>query len=501
MSRTDCACASSNERILGDKMYLDEQKSNGYGIPGCVRRLSNFERIFLWNIQSNVSMAARVVGDVSEKDLLRAVNAARRMHPLLGAKVIFDNQHNAWFSTDNVPETILRTVPRTSDTQWVDEIQREHMAPFELETGPLIRFVLVYSRQVSELIAFSNHGICDGVALANLIRDILIFYAEPAKEIKVIEPPLSADYLQRDEDPALSNSVGKDAINNFNHQWRQRPHYFSQADSIEVHKAYWEKMQHKIILLQLEPQETSTLVAKCRENGVTIISATTAAFVAAYQEIIGPFLADQNIMGIPYDLRRRLPEKVGDAFCFFVGVSSFSIAYDQEKTIWENAQKIHKIIHKDIDRLNTGGPDVELFDPTLIDACFGFAHLMQFIPEAFERTNTLSDFARDTTNIALMISGSRKIAAIINTNLGRLDYPETYGGLRLDRMFFVPPAANLVPLILGGIGINGKLAFTLNYVKDMKEDDGSSRDQDWIRIRNRVLELLGFPEKASDRAI
>lgn len=503
MSRTDGACTSNNERILGDMTYPDKQISKGSGIPGCVRRLSNVERLFLWSIQSNVSMAARVVGNMSEKDLLCAINAARRMHPLLGVKVIFDNQHDAWFSTDNVPATILRTVPRTSDTQWLDEIQREHMAPFELETGPLIRFVLVYSRQVSELIAFSNHGICDGVALANLIRDILIFYAEPTKEIRVIEPPLSADYLQRDDDPASSNSVGKDAINDFNHQWRQNPHYFSQADSIEVHKAYWEKTQHKIILLQLEPQETSALVAKCRENGVTIISATTVAFMAAYQEIIGSFPADQNMIGIPYDLRRRLRKKVGDAFCYFIGASSFPIAYDQEKTIWVNAQEIHKIIHKDIERLNIGGPDFDLFDPTLIDACFCFAHLMQFVPEAFERTNNLSAFARDTTNIAFKISASRKnrTLPILNTNLGRLDYPETYGDLRLDRMFFVPPAVRLVSLILGGIGFNGNLAFTLNYVKDMKEDDGSSLDRDMIMIRNRVLELLGFPEKASDKAI
>ena len=199
MSRTGSACVSNNKSILGDKMNLDEQKGNGADIPGCVRRLSNGERLFLGSVQSNVAMAARVIGNVSEKDLICAINAARRMHPLLGAKVIFDGQHDAWFSTDNVPETILRTVPRISENQWVDEIQREHMEPFELEIGPLIRFVLVYSRPVSELIAFSNHGICDGVALANLIRDILVFYAEPAKEMKVIQPPLSTGYLQRDE--------------------------------------------------------------------------------------------------------------------------------------------------------------------------------------------------------------------------------------------------------------------------------------------------------------
>ncbi len=485
-------------------MSQTEQMNSGKNIPGCIRRLWNAERNLLWGPNCSVAVAARIVGDISEKDLIRALGAVRRIHPLLGAKVIFDDQHDAWFSTDNVPETILRIVPRTSDAQWFDEIQREHRVPFEIEIGPLIRFVLVYSSPVSELIAFAQHSICDGVALSNLIRDILIFYAEPAKEMKVIEPPLSTSYLQPNEGPSSSSQpIGSDAINNLNLQWRQRPHYFSQADFIEVYKAYWKRMQHNIALLQLEPEETSILVAKCREKGVTIISVTTAAFIAAYQDVIGPFPADQNIVAIPYDLRRRLPENVRDAFCFFVGASAFPISYDQKKDLWENAQEIHKIIHKDVEGLNSAGLELDLFDPTLIDACFGFAPLLQLVPEAFEGTENLSAFARDTENIAFMISGSFKSAmpAIINTNLGNLNYPETYGYLKLDRMFFSPGAGRGLPLLPAGIGFNGNLAFTLNYVKDMKENDSSSLDRDMIGIRNRVLELLGFPEKVNDRAM
>jgi len=485
-------------------MIQTEQMNRGTNNPGCIRRLWNGERILLWGPGSSVAVAARIFGDVSEKDLTRALGAVRRMHPLVDAKVIFDDQHDAWFSTDNVPETIFRIVPRTSDTQWFDEIQQEHKVPFKIEIGPLIRFVLVYSSPVSELIAFAQHSICDGVALTNLIRDILIFYADPAKEINVIEPPLSTSYLQSNEGLSPSSkSIGSDAINNLNIQWRQRPHYFSQSDFIEVHKAYWKKMQHNIVLLQLEPEETSLLVDKCRENGITIISATTAAFMAAYQEVVGPFPAGQNIVAIPYDLRRRLPENFREAFCFFVGASAFPITYDKKKDIWENAQEIHKIIHKDVEGLNSAGLEIDLFDPTLIDASSGFAPLVQLVPEAFEGTKNLSAFAHDTENIAFVLSGSFKAAmpAIINTNLGNLNYSETYGNLRLDRMFFTPGATRGLPLILGGIGFNGKLTFTINYAKDMKEDDGSSLDRDMIRIRNMALEILGFPEKVNDRAM
>lgn len=192
-------------------------------------------------------------------------------------------------------------------------------------------------------------------------------------------------------------------------------------------------------------------------------------------------------------------EKVGDTFCLFVGGSTFPTPYKQDKDLWENAQYVHKIIQKDLERLNTTIPEFGLFDPTLIDACFNFARLLQFVPEAFERTKILSAFACDTKNIAFVISESSKnrIPAIFNTNIGRLNFPETYGGLRLDRMFFVPPATKLVPLILGGIGVNGRLAFSLNHIERVK-DSGPSQTRNMIQIRNSALKYLGFPEKANE---
>lgn len=56
-----------------------------------------------------------------------------------------------------------------------------------------------------------------------------------------------------------------------------------------------------------------------------------------------------------------------------------------------------------------------------------------------------------------------------------------------------------VILVLGGVGQSGKLVFSLNCVEEAG-DDGSLLARDMIRIRNRAIELLGFPEKANDRA-
>ncbi|MHC1754408.1 MAG: hypothetical protein AB9861_03075 [Methanosarcina sp.] len=185
----------------------EEKKTHSIDIPGCIRRLSTSERVGLWSLAADVAVAARIVGDIEEKKSFTCYHAVRQMHPLVGAKVIFDYQHSAWFSTDNVPKTIFYTVPRKSETQWIDEIQHEYLIPFEAKTGPLIRFVLVYSRLVSELIVFAHHIICDGMTLANLIHDILMFYAEPANEVQIIHS--SAEYLQKYEHDSLSKDQVK----------------------------------------------------------------------------------------------------------------------------------------------------------------------------------------------------------------------------------------------------------------------------------------------------
>ena len=481
-------------------MSQTKKKTNDSKIPGCVRRLSNGERFWLWSPAANVVVAARIIGDVSEKGLMIALGAARRMHPLLGARVIFDDHHDAWLSTDKVPDTVLRTVPRISETQWFEEIRNESRIPFEPEIGPLIRLVLVYSPQVSELVVFASHSICDGDALAILIRDILVCYANPEKEVQVLQPLNLEDCLPK-ERFSLPGLIAKTFINHYNRQWRNRPYYFTQMDFNEIHKAYWDRTRYNIALIQLEPEETSVLAAKCRENGVTITSASTAAFLAAYRDILGQFPKDKRVVWVATDLRRHLQKNIGEVFGLFAGAIQFKFDYKQNKSLWKNAKKLHGIIRKDVENNRIAGREISLIDPTMIDA-FNFVFSMQLVPEASERTKNLSAFIHDTKNAALGLSQNiiSGLPGTIITNLGRLNYPETYGNLRLDRMFFILGSRGFTPLILGGVGLNGKLVFSLNYVEEAG-NEGSPLDRDMIRIRNRALELLGFPEKANDRAM
>lgn len=372
--------------------------------------------------------------------------------------------------------------------------------PFEPEKGPLIRFVLVYSRQVSELIAFSQHSICDGLSLVNLLHDILIRYANPAIKGQALWPPVTCDYLKKD-DIFSSKSIDEAVIDHYNEQWRKSPHYFSQEDFCIIYEALARRIRHKIVILQLEPEETLDLVNRCRENGATVTSAMTAAFLAAYQEIRGQPPENRRTIQVPFDLRRRLGANRGNFLGFFVGAFKFPFAYDPKKSFWKNAHELQEIIRKRAEMLDTSAINMEPFDPTLVDAFTNCAPYVDLLPEAFSQTENLSAFVRDRENIAFELCSKAvyNLPGTISTNIGRLYFPALYGTLLIDRIFFVAPASEAFPLFIAGVSVNDCLAFSLNYVEQVGERYALTRDM--IRIRNRALEYLGFPEKASDRAI
>ena len=418
----------------------------------------------------------------------------------MGARVVIDEHHDIWFSTDHAQKATLRTVPRTSEEQWFEEVRQEYLVHFEPEMGPLIRFVLVRSMKVSELIAFSQHSICDGISLANLLRDILASYANPAKRGQTILPPATTDYLKKDG-IFSSKFIDKAAIEYYNDQWQKSPHYFSQEDFCSIYDALARRIRHEIVILQLDPEETLDLVASCRENGATVTSALTAAFLAAYQEIRGQLPENRRTIQVPFDLRRRISANPGDFLGFFVGAFKFPFAYDSKSSFWKNAQELQEIIQKRAEMRDTSAIDMEPFDPTLVDAFTNCAPYVALLPEAFSQTENLSSFARDRENIAFELSSKAvyNLPGTISSNIGRLYFPEDYGTLRLDRMFFVAPASEAFPLFIAGVSINDRLAFSLNYVE--RVGGGEALTLDMIRIRNRALEYLGFPGKASDMAI
>ncbi|MDQ1253262.1 MAG: hypothetical protein QG646_2412 [Euryarchaeota archaeon] len=362
--------------------------------------------------------------------------------------------------------------------------------------------MLLHSPDVSDLIIMCHHSICDGRALANLVRDILISYADPECKVAVLNPPDIMKLLPRKSGFSVAAILTRFFVYNANRKWRKSPHYFFQADYAAITRAYWEKKQCGAVLIELDPQESKIFSEKCRKEGVSVGSAVTAACIAAHDDISGPFTKNFKLVSVPFDLRRHATTQVGDVFCLCVGAPRFSYTYDAKKPFWENVAVLHKEVHKRVEKLDSTGLEVLGFEPSFIDAFASFGPFFKVTPEAYSRTDNLSRFARDKKNVAFSFTRNYEnmTPGTIPSNLGRLNLQVTYGNLWIDRMVFLPAISEIVPLILGGIGAGGRIVFSLTFAEPT-QNNGFSREPNMIWIRNRAFEYMGFPEKVSEKAI
>ena len=67
---------------------------------GRIKKLVNEERKYLWNPLSNVAVTVKIKGLVSEDKLKNAISKATVLHPLLSSRVLYDNDHIAWFHNE-----------------------------------------------------------------------------------------------------------------------------------------------------------------------------------------------------------------------------------------------------------------------------------------------------------------------------------------------------------------------------------------------------------------
>ena len=73
------------------------------------------------------------------------------------------------------------------------------------------------------------------------------------------------------------------------------------------------------------------------------------------------------------------------------------------------------------------------------------------------------------------------------TNLGRLDFPKSYGPLELDRLIMQPGGAfplSHVNLVLGAVTCSGKLSLVVEYAEEAVDA------QTMEKIKNRAMECL-----------
>lgn len=143
---------------------------------------------------------------------------------------------------------------------------------------------------------------------------------------------------------------------------------------------------------------------------------------------------------------------------------------------------------------------------TVSQLLISFLCFFKVIPEAYSRTDSLLRFAKDKINVAFSFTRNYKnmTHGTIPSNLERLNLQTTYGNLQINRMVFLPVPVRQSHWSLEDRGWRKdciSLTFAESIQNESIQNTGFSREPDMIRIRNRTLEYICFPEKVSERAI
>lgn len=331
------------------------------------RAITPVEQLFGSSPHAIVTMVARIKGTLSESMLRDAVVKVQQRHPNLRARIIKDQNHLPRLTTNGAGEIPIELVPRMSNDQWTDVVGESYRIPFDFENRPPIRFILVQSASVSELIIMCHHIICDGMSLAFIVRDVMVHLGDPSHEVDVLPNPTPVGLDTMPDDVSI-NGIVKFFINRINKKWKKDAVYFDQEDYECLNEAYWSTFHHQVALVELSEEQTSALVARCRQEGVTVNSALTTAFVAA-QTAYQNALTYHPGMVIAASLRDRMRQPVGEVMGFFAGAITLKHQYDTGIRFWENARQLHNKVKPSLTNKNLFRDPLtwSYLDPTLLE--------------------------------------------------------------------------------------------------------------------------------------
>jgi NRPS condensation-like uncharacterized protein len=456
------------------------------------RKVTGAERFFSHSPFSIVTMVARIRGNVTEDMLETAVSKVQKRHAPLNVRIKEDEEHDLWFTSEGVGEIPIEVVPRNSEDDWIKVHAEASRIPYDFETHPLIRFVLLQSQEVSELIILCHHMICDGMSLAYLARDLMVQLGNQSVEGEILPAPepVTIDNLPSD---VSSPGIVKAVINRIKGKWAEEIVFFDQEDYRILTKTYWDNYKHEIITIELSEEETASLVARCREEDITVNSAITAAFSGA-QSIVTGDLPLHAKTAIAASVRDRLPNPPGEAMGYYASGFELKVKYNQKKSFWENARNYHKKIQPNLTNKKVFGdfPVYLQMDSNIYEA-LTFKKIGALVSSDSPRYKKLSNFGkREDVVVGLlrrvkMESLEARILGTAITNLGRLDFPKTYGPLELDRLIMQPGGAFPlvhVNMVIGAVTCSGKLSLLLEYAEEAVDTATMEK------IRDKAMDLL-----------
>jgi NRPS condensation-like uncharacterized protein len=446
-----------------------------------------------FRIPNYVTLVARIMGDISKDDLEEILNKLTKVHPLMGVRVLVDDNNEAWFTNKNVAPLSLKVITRKSEEQWVEIIEDEYKIHFDFQNGPLIRFILLKSAEVSDLIIIAQHVICDGISLTNIVKDIIILLSEPDiifRKIDAILPVAENFPAAKSLRFKWKHQIDKFFVTRLNRQWKKQRVLFDDEDYWTIIEANSQKFNYQIIAAALSQIETSALVNKCRQKDVTVNSAISVAFLAARESIRNYSSNENPRVQIAVNIRNKLKEPAENVFGFLASSISFEYKYNVNEDFWDNVGQFHQEV---LEQLTGDGPLEDLIGcniPTLSEAV-NFAVYGKWVSNDFSRYEKINNFIQEEKNMAVekSLEKIKNMPGLSVSNLGQITLSKKYDNFRVHRLYFAGSPNPFMDLTIGAVTVDGRLSLTQNYMEP-QDNNSDNLNIEMKEIMGKAIELL-----------
>lgn len=357
---------------------------------------------------------ATLEGELEADHLHQALDWLQRRHPLLQAHLAVDEQNRDVMDTqayasaspaERLARIPLKMVDRTHDASAQAAFREESAAPIEAWSAYLWRLVWVRGTDRHEWILISRHEITDATSTTCMLRDLLVLTdlcSRGETQHPLFEPlPLLDSVEQLLPLRFRIGPVGETAA-------------MVEPSATWPYEGFAEPKDREGVyeFSTLDAAFMARLRSKCKERGLTINSALSAAFfMAEYRQFQRG--ADVHVTyRTAISLRNRCEPAIGNehlgTFAMTVATTFGQLA---KTSFWDFAGEVGQVLNAEIQAMERKG----------------------FLPDSFDKEEVFQA-TRDAyalTSTQYIFSDGPWIS-----NLGLLPFEDSYGALRLTGMYF-----------------------------------------------------------------
>lgn len=290
----------------------------------------------------NIVICVRIRGNIPPDRLQSALDKAQQRHPLLKVNTILNEQDMPLFASEGVGAIPLKVINRTGEDQALRITEQELATPFDmnelLESPlPLMRVTLLRLQnsaiEPADIIISAQHTISDGMSMVFLVRDLLYFMTNPKDPVTVLDVTASSEDVFP---PNIRKRIPKSALK-FKASLLFMKLYVKLKFRRGTQKPRTFAASSKIHSWQLTADQTEDLLARCKQERVSVQSALCTAFLTTFTAV-----------NTPVNLRPQLALPVDEAFGLYAGAAVIKMKYDAKTDFWVNAREFHGKLRKSL---------------------------------------------------------------------------------------------------------------------------------------------------------